>query len=77
MIYVNLVVSLLQLATTIARALERSGAIKEGEQKAILDAMQKQQDDLDKAFKARAAARRELERHPERMHNDDGFKRPD
>jgi hypothetical protein len=77
MSYVQIVLGLIKLATALARYFERRGYLKDGEQKAILEGLQREAQDVEIAIKARADARIDLERDPGRLRDDDGFKRPD
>jgi hypothetical protein len=75
--WLKAILALLQLAGALTRYLERQGAMDDGARRAILDALQKETADVEKALAARAAARSELERNPGGLQVDDGFKRPD
>jgi len=75
--YAKIVLALLSLAGSLARFFERQGYLKQGEANAILEGMKKETRDVETALSARRDARRELERSPDRMRDDDGFKRTD
>jgi hypothetical protein len=77
MAYVQIVLGLIKLATSLAKYFERQGYLKQGEAKAILDAMEREAKDVEIALKIRRDARTEFERDPSGVRNDDGFKRPD
>lgn len=77
MSYVQIVLGIVKLATALARYFERRGYLKQGEAAAILDGMKKETADVEIALSARRDARSELERDPDRLRDDDGFKRPD
>jgi hypothetical protein len=75
--YAKIILALVSLAGSLAKFFERQGYLKDGERKAILDAMQKEAQDVGIALKARADARRAHELNPDWVRDDDGFKRPD
>jgi hypothetical protein len=77
MTYAKIVLALINLAGSLAKFFERQGYLKQGEAKAILDGMKKETADVEIALSARRDTRRELERDPGRLRDDDGFKRPD
>lgn len=77
MSYVKLILSLFQVLSWIIKELDRRELLKEGERKALLEGMQKEAADVEKALSARRDTRHELERNPNSVRNDDGFKRKD
>jgi hypothetical protein len=75
MSYVQIVLGLVKLATAIAKYFERQGYLKQGEAKAILDGMEKETQDVAVALSVRRDTRNFNERNPDRVRDDDGFKR--
>ena len=75
MTYAKIVLALLSLAGSLARFFERQGYLTQGENNAILAGMKKEAEDVELAFKARRDTRNDLERNPDRVRDDDGFKR--
>jgi hypothetical protein len=75
--YVKIVLGLISLATMLAKLFERRGYLDQGAANAILEGMQKEARDVEIALKARRDARKYNELNPDRLRDDDGFKRPD
>lgn len=77
MSYVQIVLGLVKLASALAKYFERQGYLKQGEANAILDGMKKETLNVEIALKVRRDARQYNELNPDRVRDDDGFRRPD
>lgn len=77
MSYVQIVLGLVQLASALAKYFERRGYLKQGEANAILEGMKKETANVEIALAARQQQRTDNALHPDRVRDDDGFKRPD
>lgn len=73
--WVGLVLALVKLAGAITSWLHDAKMFKAGQAEEIAKALQEQADGLKVAIKARQDTRAELNRHPEQLREDDGFKR--
>ena len=75
MTWASLLLTLVKLVGSFASYLHDQQLISAGEAEASAAALRGQADALDRAREARESVRSDLARHPDRVRQDDGFRR--
>ena len=76
MTILSIIASVLSLAKWLVSWSERQGWIEEGRKQVILESLQRADDEIAKANAAREAVRTDIAANPDKLRDDDGFKRP-
>ena len=77
MSWLSIALSLLKLSSALIAYLHDNKMIEAGAAMEALDSLEKANAAIEKGRKARQISISKSELHPDRMRNDDGFKRPD
>ncbi len=77
MSWLSIAVGLVKLSSALIAYLHDNKMIEAGAASEALSSLEKANAAIEKGRKARQISNADVELHPERVHDDDGFKRPD
>ena len=77
MTWISIVLALIKVASAIVQWRSNQKLMDAGAAKEILQSLENASAATEKGRNARKASNSDAELHPDRVHDDDGFKRPD